>query len=52
MNRDYLAMCKDYYTLQFMHLSVDTTPIAPALADLFDNVLDASVSQLNFFFQL
>ena len=48
MNRDYLAMCKDYYTLQFMDPSVDTTPIAPALADFFDNVLDASVSQLNF----
>jgi len=48
VNRDYEAMCKDYYTLQFMDTSVDTSPIAPALAAFFDDVLDASVSQLNF----
>jgi hypothetical protein len=24
-------MCKDYYTLQFMDPSIDTSPIAPAL---------------------
>ncbi|KAJ9512695.1 hypothetical protein QJQ45_018800 [Haematococcus lacustris] len=48
VNRDYDAMCQDYYTLQFMDPSVDTRPIAPALAAFFDNVLDASVSQLNF----
>ncbi len=41
-------MCKDYYTLQFMDPSVDTSPIAPALAEFFDDVLGASVSQLNF----
>lgn len=29
--RDYNAMCKDYYTLQFMDPSIDTSPIAPAL---------------------
>jgi hypothetical protein len=29
--RDYEAMCRDYYTLQFMDPSVDTRPIAPAL---------------------
>lgn len=46
--RDYEAMCKDYYTLQFMDPSVDTTPIAPALAAFFDDVLDSSVSTLNF----
>ncbi len=48
VNRDYEAMCSDYYTLQFMDRSVDTSPIAPALAAFFDNVLDASVSTLNF----
>ena len=42
------AMCRDYYTLEFMDRSVDTSPIAPALAEFFDNVLDRSVSQLNF----
>ncbi|EFJ48862.1 hypothetical protein VOLCADRAFT_117484, partial [Volvox carteri f. nagariensis] len=46
--RDYEAMCKDYYTLQFMDPSVDTSPIAPALAAFFDDVLQSSVSQLNF----
>lgn len=48
VNRDYNAMCKDYYELEFMDRSVDTSPIAPALAAFFDNVLDQSVSQLNF----
>ncbi|KAG7674837.1 hypothetical protein Ndes2526B_g07677 [Nannochloris sp. 'desiccata'] len=49
INRDYLAMCMDYYTLDFMDPSVDTTPIAPALAEFFDDVLDnTSVSRLNF----
>ncbi|KAG2440282.1 hypothetical protein HXX76_004393 [Chlamydomonas incerta] len=48
VNRDYEAMCKDYYTLQFMDPSVDTAPIAPALAAFFDDVLDSSVSTLNF----
>jgi len=42
------AMCRDYYTLEFMDRSVDTSPIAPALAAFFDNVLDRSISQLNF----
>jgi predicted unusual protein kinase regulating ubiquinone biosynthesis (AarF/ABC1/UbiB family) len=49
INRDYLAMCMDYYTLEFMDPSVDTTPIAPALAEFFDDVLDnTSVARLNF----
>ena len=48
VNRDYLAMCKDYYKLEFMDPSVDTSPIAPALAGFFDDVLGSSVSQLNF----
>jgi predicted unusual protein kinase regulating ubiquinone biosynthesis (AarF/ABC1/UbiB family) len=41
-------MCRDYYTLQFMDPSVDTQPIAPALQAFFDDVLDASVAELNF----
>eukprot|EP00775_Hariotina_reticulata_P010322 gene10322-10479_t len=48
VNRDYEAMCRDYYTLEFMDPSIDTAPIAPALRAFFDDVLDASVSQLNF----
>lgn len=43
------AMCTDYYALDFMDPSVDTTPIAPALASFFDDVLqNSSVSRLNF----
>ena len=48
VNRDYEAMCRDYYHLDFMDPSVDTSPIAPALAAFFDDALGASVSQLNF----
>ena len=48
VNRDYAAMCQDYYRLDFMDPGVDTAPIAPALAQFFDNVLDASVQELNF----
>jgi hypothetical protein len=39
-------MCRDYYTLQFMDPSVDTAPIAPALRAFFDDVLEASVSEV------
>ena len=39
---------QDYYTLQFMDPSIDTSPIAPALAEFFDDVLDKSISELNF----
>ena len=49
VNRDYLAMCTDYYELDFMDRTVDTSPIAPALARFFDDVLDTSaVSKINF----
>lgn len=34
--------------LQFLDESVDVTPIVPALAAFFDDVLEASVSELNF----
>lgn len=42
------AMCRDYYALDFMDPSIDTAPIAPSLAVFFNDVLDQSVSQLNF----
>jgi predicted unusual protein kinase regulating ubiquinone biosynthesis (AarF/ABC1/UbiB family) len=48
VNRDYRAMAKDYYALGFLEPTVDTSPIAPALAAFFDDVLTASVSDLNF----
>jgi len=48
VNRDYEAMARDYYELDFLDRSVDVRPIVPALAAFFDDVLDASVSDLNF----
>ena len=49
VNRDYQAMCRDYYTLGFCDESeVDTSPIAVDLSAFFENVLDNSVSELNF----
>eukprot|EP00891_Asterochloris_glomerata_P009513 jgi/Astpho2/9513/e_gw1.00145.30.1_t len=48
VNRDYQAMTRDYYKLDFMDPSVDTSPIAPALAEFFDDALSSSVSSLNF----
>ena len=48
VNRDYAAMAQDYYKLGFLDRSVDTRPIVPALASFFDDVLTASVSELNF----
>mmetsp|Transcript_24441 Transcript_24441/g.47860 ORF Transcript_24441/g.47860 Transcript_24441/m.47860 type:complete len:820 (+) Transcript_24441:50-2509(+) len=48
VNRDYEAMCNDYYDLDFVSRDVDTRPIAPALAAFFDDALAYSVSELNF----
>lgn len=48
VNRDYEAMARDYYALDFLEESVDVRPIVPALAAFFDDVLEASVSDLNF----
>ena len=48
VNRDYNQMAQDYYRLGFLDRSVDVTPIVPALAAFFDDVLTASVSDLNF----
>ena len=48
VNRDYEAMANDYYALEFLDKSVDVAPIVPALAEFFDDVLDASVEELNF----
>ena len=46
--RDYAAMCRDYYDLGFVDASVDTSPIAPYLADFFGDVLNTPVDALNF----
>jgi hypothetical protein len=40
VNRDYDAMARDYYALDFLDRSVDVRPIVPALAAFFDDVLE------------
>jgi len=48
VNRDYEQMAQDYYRLGFLDRSVDVSPIVPALAAFFDDVLSATVSEINF----
>lgn len=48
VNRDYEAMARDYYALDFISPDIDTSPIAPALKAFFDDALNATVSELNF----
>ncbi|KAI5641855.1 hypothetical protein M9H77_00079 [Catharanthus roseus] len=48
VNRDYEAMARDYYALDFLSPDVDVSPIVPALRDFFDDALTLTVSELNF----
>ncbi|WVZ97898.1 hypothetical protein U9M48_043401 [Paspalum notatum var. saurae] len=48
VNRDYEAMARDYYALDFLESDVDVSPIVPALKNFFDDALNATVSELNF----
>ncbi|XP_054781033.1 protein ACTIVITY OF BC1 COMPLEX KINASE 3, chloroplastic-like isoform X2 [Prosopis cineraria] len=48
VNRDYEAMARDYYALDFLAQDVDVSPIVPALRDFFDDALNYTVSELNF----
>ncbi|ESW12793.1 hypothetical protein PHAVU_008G143200 [Phaseolus vulgaris] len=48
VNRDYEAMARDYYALEFLAPDVDVSPIVPALRDFFDDALNYTVSELNF----
>ncbi|XP_056177196.1 protein ACTIVITY OF BC1 COMPLEX KINASE 3, chloroplastic-like [Syzygium oleosum] len=48
VNRDYEAMARDYYALDFLSSEVDVSPIVPALQSFFDDALNATVSDLNF----
>jgi hypothetical protein len=41
------AMCEDYYELDFMDRSIDTSPIAPELARFFDEVRQQCPAPLN-----
>ncbi|XP_027334688.1 protein ACTIVITY OF BC1 COMPLEX KINASE 3, chloroplastic-like [Abrus precatorius] len=48
VNRDYEAMARDYYALDFLSADVDVSPIIPALRSFFDDALNYTVSELNF----
>ncbi|KAM0937198.1 putative ABC-type Cd(2+) transporter [Dioscorea sansibarensis] len=48
VNRDYEAMARDYYALEFLSSDVDVSPIVPALKNFFDDALNSTVSELNF----
>jgi aarF domain-containing kinase len=48
VNRDYEAMARDYYALDFLSREVDVSPIVPALKNFFDDALNSTVSELNF----
>ncbi|XP_027091042.1 protein ACTIVITY OF BC1 COMPLEX KINASE 3, chloroplastic [Coffea eugenioides] len=48
VNRDYEAMARDYYALDFLAPDVDVSPIVPALRNFFDDALTLTVSELNF----
>ncbi|GAB2300490.1 Protein ACTIVITY OF BC1 COMPLEX KINASE 3, chloroplastic [Dionaea muscipula] len=48
VNRDYEAMARDYYALDFLSSDVDISPIVPVLRDFFDDALNSTVSELNF----
>lgn len=48
VNRDYEAMARDYYALDFLSPDTDVSPIVPVLRNFFDDTLNATVSELNF----
>jgi predicted unusual protein kinase regulating ubiquinone biosynthesis (AarF/ABC1/UbiB family) len=48
VNRDFEGLARDYVKLEFLSPDTDLTPIIPALANVFNNALGASVAELNF----
>jgi predicted unusual protein kinase regulating ubiquinone biosynthesis (AarF/ABC1/UbiB family) len=48
VNRDFEGLAYDYIKLDFLKPDTDLTPIIPALANVFNNALGASVAELNF----
>ncbi|MEO0455601.1 MAG: AarF/ABC1/UbiB kinase family protein [Cyanobacteria bacterium P01_A01_bin.114] len=47
VNRDFESLAQDYIKLEFLDVDTDLTPIIPALAEVFNNALGASVAELN-----
>ncbi len=48
VNRDFEGLANDYVKLEFLTPDTDLTPIVPALAQVFNQALGASVAELNF----
>ncbi|NJL90321.1 MAG: AarF/ABC1/UbiB kinase family protein, partial [Coleofasciculaceae cyanobacterium SM2_1_6] len=48
VNRDFSGLAQDYIKLDFLTPDTDLTPIIPALADVFNGALGATVAELNF----
>ncbi|ASC71699.1 putative unusual protein kinase [Halomicronema hongdechloris C2206] len=48
VNRDFEGLAQDYIKLEFLTPDTDLRPIIPALAEVFNNALGASVAELNF----
>ena len=48
VNRDFEALADDYIKLDFLTPDTDLEPIIPALGNVFNNALGASVAELNF----
>lgn len=48
VNRDFAGLARDYVQLEFLTPDTDLTPIIPALANVFNDALGASVAELNF----
>ncbi|WP_373478902.1 ABC1 kinase family protein [Geminocystis sp.] len=48
VNRDFESLAQDYVKLDFLTPETDLTPIIPALSNVFNNALGASVAELNF----
>ena len=48
VNRDFEGLAGDYVQLEFLTPDTDLRPIIPALAEVFNNALGASVAELNF----
>ncbi|RAQ39124.1 hypothetical protein B9S53_23535, partial [Arthrospira sp. O9.13F] len=48
VNRDFEGLANDYVKLEFLSPDTDLTPIIPALGEVFNNALGASVAELNF----
>lgn len=47
VNRDFEGLAQDYVKLEFLTPETDLSPIVPALANVFNNALGASVAELN-----